>query len=99
VGGLFHAARERLGVVQAPDCHAAAALAFGLGQAMSDPLAGGRQRHTVVIQHRPHLASSPPSLRTLQPSPALAKLCTRELEEARISLHDRCPMRAEEVAR
>jgi hypothetical protein len=48
-GGLFHIARARLDVVQAADCHTAAALAFGLGQATSHPLAGGGQRHTVVI--------------------------------------------------
>ena len=48
-GGLFRAARVRMDVVQAPDFHAAAALAFGPGQATSGPLAGGGQRHTVVI--------------------------------------------------
>jgi hypothetical protein len=45
----------RLGAVQAPDRHAVAALAFGLGQSMSDSLAGGGQRHAVVVLHRPHL--------------------------------------------
>jgi hypothetical protein len=45
----------RLGAVQAPDRHAVAALALGLGQSMSDSLAGGGQRHTVVVLDRPYL--------------------------------------------
>jgi hypothetical protein len=32
-----------------------AALALGLGQAVSDLLAGGGQRHAVVVLHRPRL--------------------------------------------
>jgi hypothetical protein len=60
-------------IVQAPDCHLAAALAFGLGQATSDPLAGGGQRHTVVIHHRPHLALASSVAAHAITSPALAK--------------------------
>jgi hypothetical protein len=39
----------RLDVVEVPDCHAAAALPFGIGQAMSDPLAGGGHGYTAVV--------------------------------------------------
>src|SRR5690242_3379272 len=55
--GRFRGTATRLSVVHAPDRHVAAALAFGLGQGTGDLLAGGGQRHAIVVHHRPGLAT------------------------------------------